>query len=88
MLDAREVAYVPSGTTLGALRDAAGNWVGYDGRPAAVHNFLAYTLRRLGTDYVDIYRPSRVDPAVPIEETMGAIAELVSDSGCALPFSP
>ncbi len=61
----------------GAMRDAAGGWVGYDGRPAAVKNFLAYTLRRLGTDHVDIYRPARVDPAVPIEETVGAISEMV-----------
>ena len=61
----------------GALRDPDGNWLGVDGRPAAVKNFLAYTLRRLGTDYVDIYRPGRVDPAVPIEETVGAIAEMV-----------
>lgn len=61
----------------GALRDPAGGWAGSDGRPAAVKNFLAYTLRRLGTDYVDIYRPARVDPAVPIEETVGAIADLV-----------
>ena len=61
----------------GALRDAAGNWIGYDARPAAVKNFLAYTLRRLGTDYVDIYRPARVDPAVPIEDTVGAIAEAI-----------
>ena len=61
----------------GALRDPFGGWTGVDARPAAVKNFLAYTLRRLGTEYVDIYRPSRVDPAVPIEETVGAIAELV-----------
>ncbi|WP_225844708.1 aldo/keto reductase [Streptomyces sp. HPF1205] len=61
----------------GALRDAAGGWGGYDGRPAAVRNFLAYTLNRLGTDHVDIYRIARVDPAVPIEETVGAIAEEV-----------
>jgi aryl-alcohol dehydrogenase-like predicted oxidoreductase len=61
----------------GALRDPKGGWTGSDGRPAAVKNFLAYTLRRLGTDYVDIYRPARVDPAVPIEETVGAIAEMV-----------
>lgn len=61
----------------GALRDAAGNWLGIDGRPAAMKNFLAYTLRRLGTDYVDIYRLGRVDPAVPIEETVGGIAEMV-----------
>ncbi len=61
----------------GALRDPAGGWIGVDARPAAVKNFLAYTLRRLGTDYVDIYRPGRVDPNVPIEETVGAVAEMV-----------
>src|SRR5690349_6516959 len=60
----------------GALRDVSGAWLGFDSRPAAVRNFLAYTLKRLGTDYVDIYRPGRLDPAVPIEETIGAIAEL------------
>jgi aryl-alcohol dehydrogenase-like predicted oxidoreductase len=59
----------------GALRDAAGGWNGYDGRPAAVKNFLAYSLTRLGTDHIDIYRIARVDPQVPIEETVGAIAE-------------
>ncbi|MFY9780660.1 MAG: aldo/keto reductase [Candidatus Baltobacteraceae bacterium] len=62
----------------GAQRDPSGNWIGYDARPAAVKTALAYTLRRLGTDYVDIYRPSRLDPATPIEETVGAIAELVT----------
>jgi len=61
----------------GALRDAAGGWGGYDGRPAAVKNFLAYSLNRLGTDHVDVYRIARVDPGVPIEETVGAIAEEV-----------
>jgi aryl-alcohol dehydrogenase-like predicted oxidoreductase len=61
----------------GALRDPSGGWGGNDGRPQAVKNFLAYTLRRLGTDYVDIYRPARVDPAVPIEDTVGAIADMV-----------
>jgi pyridoxine 4-dehydrogenase len=61
----------------GALRDPAGAWSGYDCRPAAVKNFLAYSLRRLGVDYVDIYRPARLDPAVPIEDTVGAIADLV-----------
>ena len=59
----------------GALRGPEGEWLGYDGRPAAVKNFLAYSLQRLGTDHIDIYRLSRVDPAVPIEETVGAIAE-------------
>lgn len=61
----------------GALRDPQGAWLGFDGRPAAVKNFLAYTLRRLGTDHVDIYRPGRLDPAVPIEESVGAIADLI-----------
>jgi len=62
----------------GALRDPQNNWIGYDGRPAAVKNFLSYTLRRLGTDHVDVYRLGRVDPAVPIEETVGAIAEMIA----------
>ncbi|WP_045557747.1 aldo/keto reductase [Streptomyces sp. FxanaA7] len=61
----------------GALRDADGGWSGYDGRPAAVRNFAAYSLQRLGTDHIDVYRIARVDPDVPIEETVGAIAELV-----------
>ena len=61
----------------GALRDPAGGFGGNDGRPPAVKNFLAYTLRRLGTDYIDVYRPARVDPAVPIEDTIGAIADMV-----------
>lgn len=61
----------------GALRGPDGSWNGYDARPAAVQNFLAYTLQRLGTDYVDIYRPARLDPAVPIEETVGAIGRLI-----------
>jgi aryl-alcohol dehydrogenase-like predicted oxidoreductase len=61
----------------GALRDAGGGWAGHDGRPAAVKNFLAYSLNRLGTDHVDVYRIARLDPQVPIEETVGAIAEEV-----------
>jgi aryl-alcohol dehydrogenase-like predicted oxidoreductase len=61
----------------GALRGPDGSWVGYDARPAAVRNFLAYTLNRLGVDHIDIYRPARLDPGVPIEETVGAIADLV-----------
>jgi aryl-alcohol dehydrogenase-like predicted oxidoreductase len=61
----------------GALRDVSGAWLGFDARPAAVKTFLAYTLRRLGTDYVDIYRPGRLDPSVPIEETVGAIADCI-----------
>lgn len=61
----------------GALRDPGGNFIGVDGRPASVKTFLAYTLKRLNTDYVDIYRPARVDPAVPIEDTVGAIADMI-----------
>jgi pyridoxine 4-dehydrogenase len=61
----------------GALRDPSGGWVGYDARPQAVKNFIAYSLKRLGTDYIDIYRPARLDPGVPVEETIGAVADLV-----------
>jgi aryl-alcohol dehydrogenase-like predicted oxidoreductase len=61
----------------GALRDPARGWLGYDSRPAAVKNFIAYSLQRLGTDYIDIYRPARLDPAVPIEDTVGTIADLI-----------
>ncbi|MXN44182.1 aldo/keto reductase [Shinella kummerowiae] len=61
----------------GALRGPDGIWSGYDSRPAAIRNFLAYSLQRLGTDHIDIYRPSRLDPNVPIEETIGALADLV-----------
>jgi aryl-alcohol dehydrogenase-like predicted oxidoreductase len=61
----------------GGLRAPGGGWVGFDARPASVKNFLAYTLTRLGVDHVDIYRPSRLDPQVPIEDTVGAIAEMV-----------
>lgn len=61
----------------GAQRDPQGAFLGYDARPAAVKTALAYTLRRLGTDYVDLYQPARLDPAVPIEDTVGAIADLV-----------
>jgi aryl-alcohol dehydrogenase-like predicted oxidoreductase len=64
----------------GVLRDPAGGWLGSDLRPAAIKNFLSYTLRRLDTDHVDIYRPGRLDPGVPIEEVVGAIAEMV-DAG-------
>ncbi|WP_340162345.1 aldo/keto reductase [uncultured Hoeflea sp.] len=61
----------------GALRDPLGNWLGYDARPKALKTALAYSLKRLGTDYIDIYRPSRVDPDVPVEDTIGAIGEMV-----------
>lgn len=61
----------------GALRAPDRSFIGFDGRPEAVKTFLAYTLQRLGTDYIDLYQPARLDPTVPIEETIGAIAEMV-----------
>jgi aryl-alcohol dehydrogenase-like predicted oxidoreductase len=62
----------------GALRDAANGWTGVDNRPAAIKNFLAYSLQRLGTDYIDIYRPARFDPTVPIEDVVGTLADCVT----------
>ncbi len=61
----------------GAQRGPEGAWLGYDARPAAVKTALAHSLTRLGVEHVDVYRPARLDPNVPIEETVGAIAELV-----------
>ena len=61
----------------GQLRDYKGNFIGADNRPVAVQNFLAYSLQRLGVDYIDLYYPARIDPNVPIEETVGAIADLI-----------
>ena len=73
--DRRDKALVS--VKFGAVRGPDGSWLGMDTRPLAVKNFLAYSLTRLGLDHVDIYRPGRLDPNVPIEETVGAIAELV-----------
>ncbi|MDQ7903205.1 aldo/keto reductase [Phytohabitans sp. ZYX-F-186] len=64
----------------GQLRGPGHAFGGQDSRPEAVRNFLAYSLTRLGTEYIDIYRPARLDPAVPIEETVGAIKEMI-DAG-------
>ncbi len=61
----------------GALRGPDGSWYGTDARPAAVKTFLAYTLKRLRVEAIDVYRPARLDPDVPIEETVSAIADLV-----------
>jgi aryl-alcohol dehydrogenase-like predicted oxidoreductase len=61
----------------GALRGPDGAWLGFDARPSLVKAFAAYSLKRLGVDVIDIYRPSRLDPKVPIEDTIGAIADLV-----------
>ncbi len=62
----------------GAQRGPAGDWLGNDTRPQAVKAAAAYSLKRLGVDYIDIYRPARLDPTVPIEDTVGAIADLVT----------
>jgi aryl-alcohol dehydrogenase-like predicted oxidoreductase len=64
----------------GALRGRDGSWLGMDTRPVAVKNFVGYSLTRLGVDHIDIYRPGRLDPAVPIEDTVGAIKDLI-DAG-------
>jgi len=61
----------------GALRGPDGAWMGVDTRPVAVKTFAAYSLKRLGVDVIDIYRPARLDPAVPIEDTVGAVADLI-----------
>ena len=61
----------------GSLRGPDGSWIGMDARPVAVRNFVGYSLTRLGVDHIDIYRPGRLDPNVPIEETIGAISDLV-----------
>jgi pyridoxine 4-dehydrogenase len=76
-LNGRPRESVQISVKFGAMRGPDGAWSGYDCRPQAVRNFVAYSLKRLGTDYIDIYRPARLDPAVPIEDTVGAIADLV-----------
>jgi aryl-alcohol dehydrogenase-like predicted oxidoreductase len=78
-LTGRDRTKVLLSVKFGALRDPKGNWMGFDGRPEAVRTFIAYSLQRLGTDYIDIYRLGRLDPNVPIEETVGAIARLVEE---------
>jgi pyridoxine 4-dehydrogenase len=61
----------------GGLRDPNGGWGPVDGRPASIKNFLAYSLKRLRVDFIDVYRPARLDPAVPIEDTIGALSDCV-----------
>ena len=63
----------------GALRNHDGNLIGFDSRPVAVRNFLSYSLQQLRVDYIDLYYPSRVDPNVPIEDTVGTLGELVKE---------
>ena len=82
MLIGRSLAGIDRGRYMisdkfGGLRDPSGAFLGTDCRPATMKNFLGYSLQRLGTDYVDTYRPARLDPHVPVEETVGAIAEMV-----------
>src|SRR5579884_55114 len=76
-LEGRRREEVLISVKFGAQRGPDGSWLGYDARPAAVKTALAYSLQRLKTDHVDIYRPARLDQNVPIEETVGAISELV-----------
>ena len=76
-LKGRDRGTVQISVKYGAQRGPDSSWIGLDTSPAATRTALAYTLRRLGTEYIDIYRPGRLDPKVPIEDTVGAIAELV-----------
>ena len=76
-LSSRNRDNVQISVKFGALREVERNWNGYDSRPAAVKNFLAYSLQRLGVEAIDIYRPARLDPNVPIEDTIGALSEMV-----------
>src|SRR3569833_942677 len=76
-LKGRKRDQVQISVKFGALRGPDRQWLWYAARPAAVRNFLAYTLNRLGVDYIDFYRPSRLDPRVPVGDTVGAIADLI-----------
>jgi aryl-alcohol dehydrogenase-like predicted oxidoreductase len=76
-LQGRDRDQVVLSVKFGAMRGPDSIPGGIDARPRAVQNFLAYSLQRLGVDHVDVYRPARLDPAVPIEDTIGAIADLV-----------
>ena len=78
-LATRSAGPVRVSVKFGAQRGPDGNWLGYDARPQAVKTAAAYSLKRLGVEAIDIYRPARLDPNVPIEETIGAIADLVKD---------
>ncbi|PSJ61137.1 aldo/keto reductase [Kumtagia ephedrae] len=76
-LRARSTGTVAISVKFGAQRGPDGSWLGFDGRPSAVKTAAAYSLKRLGVEAIDIYRPARLDPNVPIEETIGAVADLV-----------
>ena len=73
----RDQAFVS--VKFGAMRSPTGQFLGFDARPNSVKNFCAYSLQRLGLDVIDLYQPSRIDPAVPIEDTIGAVADLIKE---------
>lgn len=85
LLIARALRELPSSTRdkvllsvkFGAMRTPSGAWSSFDGRPAAVKNFLAYSLKRLGVSHIDLYRPARLDDTVPVEDTVGAISDMI-----------
>ena len=87
-LQGRALEGVVLSVKFGALRDPAGGWAGVDGRPVAVKNFLAYSLRRLGTDHVDIYRLGRFNPEVPIREPRAGTLEPVDAAPAPRPPRP
>jgi len=76
-LEGRNRNHVQISVKFGGMRAPDGSFIGVDMRPAAVKNFAAYSLKRLGVEVIDVYRPARLDPNVPIEDTVGAIAELI-----------
>ena len=73
----RERAFVS--VKFGSMRAPGGQWLGFDARPSAVKNYCAYSLQRLGIEVIDLYQPSRIDPDVPVEDTVGAVADLIKE---------
>ena len=84
MKDRRDAATVS--VKFGAQRGPDGAWIWFDGRPAAVKTAAAYSLQRLGLDHIDVYRPARLDPSVPIEDTIGAIAWVLAKGDDIIPL--
>jgi len=72
---ARDKAFVS--VKFGGFQKAGGGLYGFDCRPEAVENYLTYSLKRLGLEYVDLYQPCRINPHIPVEETIGAVSKLV-----------
>lgn len=73
----RDKVYVS--VKFGALSAPNGMMYGMDVHPFRVKNYLAHSLARLGLDYIDLYQPGRIDLGIPVEETVGAISELVKE---------